>query len=101
ETYNGNNLKWRLERAHEMNASVDVEALLEQSRGAAWCALIDGTDLYVNSNGDWREKAKTQTCMTYNVFHTVEFLQQKFPSAVIHPPVNSTMHHCCILRRKP
>lgn len=101
ETYSGNNLKWRLERAHEMNPNVDIEALLEQSRGAEWCALIDGTDLSVNSNGDWNEKARTQTCITYNVFHTVEFLQQEFPSAVIRPPADDGMHHCCILPRKP
>ncbi len=98
ETYKGNNLKWRLERAHEMNPSVDVDGLLEQSRGAAWCALVDGTELYVNGNGVWGNEART--CMTYNVFHTVEFLQREFPRAAIRPPVNGEMQHCCIIRRK-
>lgn len=98
ETYEGNNLKWRLERAHEMNPSVDVDGLLEQSRGAAWCALVDGTELYVNGNGVWRNEA--QICMTYNVYYTVEFLQREFPLAAIRPPVNGEMQHCCIIRKK-
>ena len=97
ETYKGNNLKWRLERAHEMNPTVDIEGLLEQSTGAAWCALVDGSELYVNSNGNWRNEA--QTCRTYNVFYTVDFLRREFPQAAIRPPVNGEMHHCCIIRR--
>jgi len=100
ETYNGNNLKWRLERAHETNPSVDIEGLLERSKGAAWCALVDGRELYINSNGDWSNDAQTQACMTYNVFFTVDFLQREFPQAAIRPPVNGEMHHCCIIRRK-
>lgn len=98
ETYKGNNLKWRLERAHEVNPSVDVDGLLEQSRGAAWCALVDGTELYVNCNGVWGNEA--QTCVTYNVFYTEELLQREFPRAAIRPPVNGEMQHCCIIRRK-
>ena len=98
ETHNGNNLKCRFEKAREMNPSIDIEGLVGQSRGAAWCALVDGTELYVNSNGEW-EKSRTQTCMTYDVFHTGEFLQREFPSATIHPPVNSETQHCCIMRR--
>jgi SAM-dependent methyltransferase len=99
EVGNGSNLKWRLERAKQMNPRVDIEGLLEQSRGAAWCALVDGAELYVNSNGEWNGKVRTQSCMTYNVFYTVEFLQRDFPSATIRPPVNGEMQHCCIIRR--
>lgn len=97
ENYGENNLRWRLERVHETNPNVDVDGLLEFSRGAAWCALVDGKALYVNSNGVWENEA--QTCMTYNVFYTVDFLQQEFPHSVIRPPINGEMHHCCILRR--
>jgi len=98
ETYNGCNLKWRLERAREINSSVDVNGLLEQSRGAAWCALVNGAELFVNGNGLWPKEA--QTCMTYNMFYTVEFLQQEFPLATIRPPVNGEMQHCCIMGRE-
>jgi len=96
ETYTGNNLQWRLEKTLESNPGVDVEGLLEQSRDAEWCALVDGTHLYVNGNGIWNDAA--QTCMTYNVFYTAEFLQREFPRATIRPPVNGEMQHCCIIR---
>ena len=99
ETYAGNNLKWRVEKAREENPSINVDDLLEQSRGAEWCALVDGSELYVNGNGVWGDDA--QTCMTYNVFYTAEFLQREFPRATIRPPVNGEMHHCCIIKREP
>src|SRR5918912_3053089 len=74
ETYEGNNLQWRLEKFHQTNPAVDVDGLLEQSRGAAWCALVDETQLFVNGNGVWTNEA--QTCMTYDVYYTEEFLQR-------------------------
>lgn len=98
KTYQGGNLQWRLERANEKNPAIKIKSILERARGAAWCALVNGTELYLNSNGEWNEKV-SQTCMTYNVFHTAEFLQREFPAALIRPPVNGEMHHCCIIRR--
>lgn len=97
ERYDGNNLKWRLERSRQMNPEIDVEDLLEQSRSAAWCALLDGRELYVNGNGTWSNE--TQICMTYNVFYTAEFLQREFPGAHIRRPVQGEMQHCCIIPR--
>src|SRR5205085_4957165 len=67
ETYRGNNLKWRLERVRETNPAVDLNDLLERSRGAAWCALVDGAKLYVDDDGVRDDGA--QTCMTYNVYY--------------------------------
>ncbi len=96
ETYEGNNLRWRLERSHETNPTIDVNGLLQQSLGAAWCSLVDGFELYVNSNGVWRNEA--QLSMTYNVFYTAAFMQKEFPHAMIRPPVNDEMQHCCIIR---
>jgi hypothetical protein len=87
-----------LERAHEANATIDVDGLLAQGRGAAWCALVDGKELYVNGNGVWSNESPT--CMTYNVFYSVQFLQRQFPRATIHRPVNGEMQHCCIIRRE-
>jgi hypothetical protein len=89
-------LKWRLERSRAANPAVEVGRLLRQSRGADWCALVDGAELYVNGNGVWNDES--QTCMTYNVFYTAEFLQREFPRATIRPPVNGEMQHCCIIR---
>ncbi len=98
DDYAGNNLKWRLERARQANATIDVDGLLAQSRGAAWCALVNGKELYANGNGVW--SAESPTCMTYNVFYSVDFLQRQFPRATILRPVNGEMQHCCIIRRE-
>jgi len=98
ETYGGNNLRWRLERSRELNPAVDVAGLLDEGRGAEWCALVDGTRLYVNDDGTWQDGA--ETCMTYNVYHTAAFMRREFPRAVVRPPVNGEMQHCCILRRE-
>jgi SAM-dependent methyltransferase len=95
ETYEGNNLKWRLERVQETNPTLDIDCLLAQSREAPWCSLVDGTELYVNGNGAL--PGTSQTCTTYNVYYTVAFLQREFPLATIRPPVNGEMQHCCII----
>ena len=98
ETYRGNNLNWRLERVRSARPEVDVDGLLEQSRGAAWCALVDGAKLYADADGVWQDEA--QTCLTYNVYYTADFLRREFPRATIRPPVNGDMQHCCIIRRE-
>jgi SAM-dependent methyltransferase len=96
-SYSGNNLQWRLESFRKTNPTLDVNGLLEGSRGAEWCALVDGSRLFVNSSGVW--ECEAQTCMTYDVFYTPEFLQREFPQAVICPPVKGDMQHCCKMRR--
>lgn len=97
ETYKGNNLRWRLQRCQKSNPTVDVKGLLQQGLGADWCSLVDGSELFVNSNGGWCNEA--QRPMTYNVFYTAAFMQREFPHATIRPPVNDEMQHCCIIRR--
>ena len=94
-TYPGNNLRWRLESARGTETSTDVAGLLEKGRGAAWCALVEGTELYVESDGI----DGLRRLMTYHVFYTAEFLQQEYPDAKILPPVNGEMQACCLLRR--
>jgi len=86
------NLRWRLEKR---NSAERVESLLEQSRAARWCSLVNGTELYVNSSGVW--DAQTKECITYNVYYTEEFLREQFPNATITRPVNDERQHCCIL----
>lgn len=97
ETYRGNNLRWRLEKIHATNPTFNVDGLLEKSRGAAWCVLVDGSELHINSNGTWSNEA--QSCLTYSVYYTAEFLQREFPYATIRLPVNGEMQHCCLIRR--
>ena len=94
--YNGNNLQWRLEKANARNPDFAVGPLLEQSRDAAWCAVVDGSELYINSNGSWPDE--TEKCMNYDVFYSVNFLRREFPKAVMRPPVEGHMQHCCLIR---
>jgi len=97
-TYDGNNLKWRLEHFRKTDPEVCVEDLLEQSRGAAWCALVGGGRLFVESSGVW--EGEDQTCMTYDVYYTTEFMRREFPRAAIRLPAGGEMQHCCIIRRE-
>jgi SAM-dependent methyltransferase len=92
-TYSGTNLRWRLEMVQRTATSLDVIGLLEQARGAAWCALVDGTQLHVESDGIDR----LCQVMTYHVFYTAAFLQQEFPDAELLPAVNNEMQACCLL----
>jgi len=95
--FDGNNLMWRLCRTRDAAPETDVERLLVQSRGAQWCALVGGCELFIDENGSWRDDP--ERVMTYHVFYTAEFLQREFPDAVIRPPVNGEMQHCCLIRR--
>lgn len=87
------NLRWRLERS---NPKVDAGNLLERSREARWCALVNGK-LFFESNGQW--VGETDGCMTYHVFYSEEFMREQFPHAMIRPPVNGEMQHCCIVQK--
>jgi SAM-dependent methyltransferase len=97
ETDAGTNLQWRLDRCRESNPSLDVGALLERSRAASWCTLVNGRVMYVD--GDVDRPADPEGRETYNVYYRVAFLQRVFPDASIRPPVNGEMQHCCILGR--
>lgn len=97
-TYQGNNLQWRLDAVRKADPAADVAGLLEKTRDAAWCALVDGTQLHVNSSGIG--SGSVQDVMTYHIFYTPAFLQQEFPDATILPPVKGEMHSCCIIRRR-
>lgn len=86
------NLRRRLAKA----GAVD-ETLLERARGAQWCAVIDSKELHLDGNGNWNGNA--DACMTYDVFYTADFLRREFPEALVRPPVNGEIQHCCIMRR--
>jgi len=85
------NLRGRLEKR---NSADQVDALLAKSRDAEWCALVNGTELFVNSNGDWSETSGE--CITYNVYYTEGFMRAQFPQSTIQQPVNGETQHCCI-----
>jgi 2-polyprenyl-3-methyl-5-hydroxy-6-metoxy-1,4-benzoquinol methylase len=87
------NLKWRLERS---NRGGDLGSMLARSRDARWCSLVAG-ELFVESNGQWSNEV--ESCLTYHVFYTEEFMREQFPHAAIRPPVNGEMQHCCIIQK--
>jgi SAM-dependent methyltransferase len=87
------NLRWRLEKSQ----AAEVDTLVATAEGAEWCSLINGTEIYVNSNGPWT--LSPETCATYNVFYTEDFLRRQFPHAKVCRPVNGEMQHCAILRK--
>lgn len=92
--YPGSNLEWRLDKKAHL---LDIPPLLKEAQDAEWCSLINGAELYVNSNGPW--DLSPETCATYNVFYTEDFLRRQFPNAKICAPVNDEMQHCAILRK--
>lgn len=87
------NLRWRLQ---QRNSPDRVEALIAESRGAQWCSLVNGAELFVNSGGILT--TQTEDCVTYNVYYAEEFMRDQFPQATIRKPVNDEMQHCCILQ---
>ena len=91
-----NNLQWRLERSHGLDGQ-EVDSVLARASDAEWCALVNGSELYVNSSGSWN--LSVETCATYNVYYTERFLRQQFPRADVRAPVNDEMQHCAILRK--
>ena len=96
--YNGgNNLRWRLQKTQDGNRNLDVDSLVEQSRRAGWCAVVNGSELSVNSNGTWSNEV--ESCLTYDVYHSVGFMRREFPGATIRPPVDGHMQHCCLITR--
>jgi len=89
------NLRRRLERTNLRNGNID--RLVAQSRGAQYCTVVNGSELYVNSDGAWSNE--TKTCLTYDVYHTVRFMRREFPGAVIRPPLEGHAQQCCLIRR--
>ena len=88
------NLKWRLERSHP---EVDRSEVLDHGSNARWCSLVNG-ELFIESNGQWSNES--ESCQTYHVFYSEAFMREQFPRAMIRPPVNGEIQHCCIVRHK-
>lgn len=91
DLFDGNNVEWRI-----FNSGGQAILPVDLS-GTDWCSLVNGTTLYVNGNGEWRDEASL--CMTYDVYYTAAFMQREFPDGEILPPVNGEMQHCCVIRR--
>jgi hypothetical protein len=101
--YYGNNFLWRLEREKELAAergeTLDIDAadLMTRAGHAEWLMLVNSRDLYVETEEIRRyEAAQQRTC---HAFYTAPYMRRLFPHAVILPPVNNEMQHCCVIRK--
>ena len=99
DEYPGNNLQWRLERDNKDKPHIDTNALMTQAVRAHSCILVNGHDLYVET-----EAISSYPCdqqRSCHVFYTVPYMESLFPTATIMPPANSEMQHCCIIAAPP
>jgi SAM-dependent methyltransferase len=95
--YCGDNLRWRMEREGNDANAPETQELMEKARRARWCILVNGRELYVDTDDTADVPPEEQN--TFHTFHTVDHMQSLFPHAVIRPPANQEMQHCCILGR--
>lgn len=95
--YHGNNLQWRLEKVRtEENPDIDIATTADKARNARWCVLVNGSDLYVET--EQIEPCEPERQKSCYVFHTEEYMKHLFPNAIILPPANDEMQHCCIMK---
>jgi SAM-dependent methyltransferase len=99
-----NNLVWRLEREIFLEKEkgntldIDVHALNERAKNVNWFVLVNGEDLYLETE-DVRSYAPEEQ-RTYHTFYTVDYMRSLFPEATILPPANDEMQHCCVIRKR-
>ena len=98
-----NNLVWRLDREIYLESEkgntldIDVQGLAERAKSAEWFVLVNGEDLYLETEKIRHYEPQEQR--TYHTFYTVGYMKSLFPRAKILPPVNDEMQHCCVLRK--
>ena len=103
DRYDGNNLRWRLEREIFLEKEkgntlvIDVGELCESARGAWWFVLVNGEDLYRETEDTKTYEPERQR--TYHTFYSVDYMKSLFPEATILPPANDEMQHCCVIRK--
>jgi len=101
--YRSNNLVWRLEREIFLEGQkgntleIDIPALNERAKDASWFVLVNGEDLYLETEEVPDYEPEQQR--TYHTFYTVAYMRSLYPSATIMPPANDEMQHCCVIRK--
>lgn len=103
DRYPSNNLVWRLEREIFLEGEkgntldIDVAALNERAREASWFVLVNGEDLYLETENVPEYEPERQR--TYHTFYTAGCMRSLFPNATILPPANDEMQHCCVIKK--
>jgi hypothetical protein len=94
---------WRLEREIFLEGEkgntldIDVHALNERARNANWFVLVNGEDLYLETENVRAYEPEQQR--TFHTFYTVDYMRSLFPHATILPPANDEMQHSCVIRK--
>ncbi|HVF21865.1 MAG TPA: class I SAM-dependent methyltransferase [Pyrinomonadaceae bacterium] len=103
DRYDQNNLVWRLEREIFLEKEkgntldIDVHALAGRAKDSEWFVLVNGEDLYVETEDVPAYEPARQR--TYHTFYTAGYMRSLFPNAQILPPANDEMQHCCVIRK--
>ena len=94
-----NNFQWRLDLECERGniSSSQIESLDKRAQGADWFILVNGEDLYIETDDIPAYEPEAQK--TFHAFHTEKYMRKLFPRATILPPVNNEMQHCCVIRK--
>ena len=97
--YNGNNLQWRLELERDRGniSAAEVKSLAKKAQHLNWFILVNGGDLYIESEDIKPYKRRQQR--TCHAFHTEKYMKKLFPRAIVLPPVDDQMQHCCVIRK--
>ncbi len=95
----GNDLRRRLHLKKVHEKGIDIDAMLAQAAGAAWCMLVND-QLYVEpeDTAPVRDDAGGYS-LTY---YTPAYLKTLFPDAeILPPPRPDDRQHGCVLRQSP
>lgn len=101
--YAGNNFQWRLEREIYLEGekgnrlNIDTSDLMRRAQNSAWCVLVNGEDLYIETEEIKPYEPERQR--THHVFYTEAYMRKLLPRAKILPPVNDEMQHCCLITK--
>jgi len=95
----GNNFEWRLDLEVERGnlSASEIPVFIERTKDASWFILVNGNDLYVERE-DIQPYAPALQKSCY-AFHTESYMRKLFPHAIILPPANDEMQHCCVIRK--
>jgi hypothetical protein len=94
--YECNNFHWRLEQERGEVRSDAMRAMRARADASSWCILVNGEDLYIESDDIRDYPAEEQR--TYHAFYSPDVIRSLFPRAEIRWPVNEEMQHCCVIR---
>lgn len=98
ESYQGNNFSWRLNKERGELTSEKSRDMLRRAGDAEWCILVNGEDLYVETEEIGHYPPEAQ--QTHHTFYSTAYMRGLFPHAEIREPVDGEMQHCVIVRKR-